>query len=419
MRRVHREAGGAKYRILEGAVRSAKSYTANDVAIAEIQKLPPCKVLMSGYSISSVARNVLAEWKEEIDPYGKNLFRNERDGKDDYMVIDWRGLRGKKFYVRGAGKDHDHKQIQGATFGYWYADEVTRHCENFVDMAMTRLSPPWAKSIWTTNPDSPFHFVKKRFLDKKDLFAVDADEMALFRQWTFYLEDNPSLAPEYIDNLKRIYTGVFYKRYILSMWVVAEGSIYDFFDENIHIIDRPPRAKFYVIGCDYGTGAPTAAILFGVNPETRPRIWAEREWYWDSKEHERQMTDEEYSREIRAWIDKYKGGKKVRRFYLDPSSASFRVQLRRDKLNARYADNAVLDGIRTQARMLKNGEYAICRACKQTALDYNGYVWDEKAQLKGEDKPVKKNDHTKDAERYVLHSMFGTSTLDYNALLKM
>ena len=64
----------AKIRFLEGAVRSSKSYTANDLAIFEIQQLPACNVLISGFSITAVARNVIAEWKNAIDPKSKGIF---------------------------------------------------------------------------------------------------------------------------------------------------------------------------------------------------------------------------------------------------------------------------------------------------------------------------------------------------------
>jgi len=418
-KQVFRESNLAKFRLLEGAVRSGKSYVTNDIAIDEIQQLPPCDVLISGYTISSVARNVLAEWREMIDPYGYGLFKNVREGKDDYLTIDWRGLRGKKFYIRGAGKDNDFKQIQGATFGYWLADEAVRHTESFVDMAISRLSLSFAKSIWTMNPDSPFHFIKKRFLDKEELYKEDSQGYSEFKKWTFFLEDNPSLSSSYIDQLSNLYSGVFYKRYILSMWVIAEGAIYDFFMEADHTFSRQemPKAIRYVTGSDYGTGNPTCFLLFGINPKSHPSIWAEREYYYDSKIHEAQKTDTEYSKAFRKFLDGIRPSTNI----LDPSAASFKLQLKKDGvLFVKDADNDVLNGLRTQARMLKSREYMICRdTCPQTVKDYAGYSWDERAQLLGEDKPLKLNDHTKDTERYVLHTLYGRKRLIYEALTRM
>lgn len=415
MKRTFKESANHKFTLLEGAVRSGKSFVGNDIAIRDIQEMPACKVLISGYSITSVARNVISEWKEMIDPLNKGLFKLVKTEKDEHLKINWRGLQDKKFYIRGAGKEHDFKQIQGGTFGYWLADEVVRHTESFVDMAISRLSLPFSKSLWTMNPDSPFHFVKKRFLDNKELFNSNA-----FCKFTYYLQDNPSLTREFIDSLKQMYSGVFYDRYIKSLWTLAEGAIYDFFEEKEPFIlsrKKLPKASRYVIGIDYGTGNPTCFILFGINEHTKPKIWAEKEYYFDSREQQSQLTDAEYSAELKEFIK----GFNVSGIYVDPSASSFKVQLQRDGfLFIHDADNSVIDGIRTQARMLKSGDYAICKeGCPQTIKDYSGYVWDKRAQLKGEDKPVKERDHTKDVERYILQTLYGKKTYSIEKILNM
>ena len=410
----------SRFTFLEGAVRSGKSYTANAAAINKISRLPACNVLLSGYSISSIARNVLAEWQTLLDPYDKGIFKLHHDNKEDYLTIAYKGLTDKKFYVRGAGKDNDHKQIQGATFGFWLADEFTRHTESFVNMAFSRLSMSYSGGIATMNPDSPFHFAKKKFLDNAKLFAKCKDGGDFeyeFSKFTFYLTDNPSLTDGFINNLKNLYTGVFYKRFILSLWVLAEGAIYDFFTKELHVKPRltlihPTRR---VVGVDYGTGNPTAFIIFGIDMRKKPYIWAEEEYYYDSKKHQKQKIDEEYSADLKKFI----GNLDVSQIIVDPSAASFKTQLEKDGfLGVTDAENDVIDGIRTQARMLKSGEYAISDNCKQTIEDYDGYVWDEKAQLKGEDKPIKQNDHTKDVERYVLFTLFGKRTINYENFLK-
>lgn len=406
MRQVYNDAASAKFRLLEGPVRSGKSYTANDIALREIQDLPPCNVLLSGFSITAAGRNIMSEWQEMIDPNNHGLFHQNRDAKDDYITINWRGLSNKKFYVRGSGKENDFKAIQGGTFGYWYADEFTRHHESFTDMALTRLSPPFAKGLFTTNADSPYHYVKTRFIDDEKLYKRN-----LWRRFTFSLRDNPSLDPAYIEMLEATYTGVFYKRYILNEWCMAEGLIYDCFGQQC-ILQELPVAKFHVCGIDYGTANPTVFLLFGVDPTARRgqlRIWLEKEYYYDSAEHQHQKTDSEYATEFKKFLDKIRPAK----IYLDPSAASFQQELRRNHFTSLAdADNSVLDGIRTQARMLQTGEYKIYKKCTRTIKDYDGYSWDKRAQLKGEDKPLKKNDHTKDGERYTLHSRYGDGAPD-------
>jgi len=43
-------------------------------------------------------------------------------------------------------------------------------------------------------------------------------------------------------------------------------------------------------------------------------------------------------------------------------------------------------------------------------MEYTNYVWDSKASEKGDDKPIKKNDHACDAQRYALFSHFFESS---------
>jgi PBSX family phage terminase large subunit len=420
---VWRNRGKARIRLLEGAVRSSKSFTANDLAIEEIQALPPCNVLLSGFSITSVARNVLAEWKKAINPPKKNLFTMVREDKDEYLKINWRGLKNKKFYLRGAGKENDYMQIQGATFGYWLCDEVTRHCESFVDMALSRLSMDGAQATWTTNPDHPLHFVKTRFIDDKKLYEINADTgRAEIICFTFYLSDNPSLTPEYVRGLGKLYTGVFHQRYIESKWVMAEGAIYDFFTTGTHTAAGPlANVTNRYIGIDYGTHNPTVYLMFGrIRDGHRDHIRAEREYYYNSVAGGHQKDDAEYAKDFVNFL----GHTEVDAVIYDPSALSLILAIKKALAEAgralvfRAADNSVLDGIRTQQRLLVSGEYTVCENCTQTILDYGSYVWDKRAAARGEDAPLKEYDHTKDAERYVLHTLYGGNFIDYEQALK-
>lgn len=422
---VWRRRDEGRIRLLEGAVRSSKSYTANDLAIHEIQKLPPCDVLISGHSISSVGRNVIAEWKKAIDPKNRGLFQTVRDDKDEYLKINWRGLKDKKFYVRGANKENDFEQIQGSTFGYWLADELTLHAESFVNMALSRLSQPWSRATWTTNPDHPLHFVKKRFIDDGKLYVKDpVTGMAEMVTFTFYLGDNPSLSRSYVESLKKLYTGVFKARYIDSQWVMAEGAIYDFFTEGVHTTTHIPMAVNQYVGIDYGTNNPTCYLEFGRNDEREegePRIWAQREYYYDSKVTGRQKDDDALAEDFCDFV----GVREYDAVIYDPSALSLILAIQKKlaqrgrSLIFKSANNDVLDGIKTQARMLTSGEYRVGINCRHTIADYGAYVWDPKAAIKkGKDAPIKQNDHTKDVERYVLHTLFNRATIDYEEVFK-
>lgn len=51
------------------------------------------------------------------------------------------------------------------------------------------------------------------------------------------MDDNLSLSEEIKERYRNTYRGVFYKRYILGLWAMAEGVIYDMFDNEKHVED--------------------------------------------------------------------------------------------------------------------------------------------------------------------------------------
>ena len=185
---------------------------------------------------------------------------------------------------------------------------------------------------------------------------------------------------------------------------MAEGAVYDFFDEDVNVIEYSKNpATSYIVGVDYGTTNPCVFVLIGHNPSAYPNMWLEKEYYYDSKKTQRQKSDYEYAKDLIEFID----GIAVDAIYIDPSAASFKQELRRNGVqNIRDAVNDVLPGIRYQGQLLTNGTYKICSNCINTIKEYTNYVWDSKASQRGEDKPVKQNDHTKDAERYALYTHF-------------
>jgi PBSX family phage terminase large subunit len=253
----------------------------------------------------------------------------------------------------------------------------------------------------TTNPDSPFHWLKTEYIDR-------AKELGL-KRFQFKIEDNPSLTKEFINSLKREYTGLWYKRFIDGEWVLAEGSIYDFFDVTVHCMDYPPRlADYYIVGCDYGTNNPCAFTLVGFSSESYPNVWVEREYYWNSKEKNRQKTDAEYTRDMIEFTK----GLNVKAIYIDPSAASFKLELQRQGVKNLYdAENEVIDGIRFVSNFLNEGTLKICNTCPNLKKEFTSYLWDASSVKRGEDKPRKDNDHLLDSLRYAIYTHFYSKPL--------
>lgn len=382
----------ARINIWEGSVRSGKTFASLLKFIKECRDGPPGNAMIVGVSRDAIQRNIILE-------ICSLLGMPPPTPKSNHMNI-----LGRHVFIVGANDERAQRRIQGSTLALAYVDEITNVPSGFFKMLLSRLSQGEAKLFATCNPDSPFHWLKTDFIDRDNL------DMKVFK---FKLEDNPSLTKQYIDNLKKEYSGLWFKRYIEGEWVLAEGLVYDFFDHDDHILPLPPGyADYYVIGIDYGTVNPTAFTMIGYNKMYYPNIWVEKEFYYDSKKYNKQKTDTEIVEDLKRFI----GDKPVRAIYIDPSAASLKIEMQHENVQNIYdADNDVINGIRFCSKLLSNGTVKICENCKDLIRELQTYRWDEKAELRGEDKPLKQNDHILDSLRYALFTHFSKQYDSYTA----
>ena len=303
-------------------------------------------------------------------------------------------LWGKTINVVGCDDEASERKIRGLTAAGSYVDEISIIPETVWKMLISRCAMGGARIFGTTNPDSPYHWLKRDYL-------TDNPDVTSFK---FVLDDNPALKRDEKDFLHRQYKGLWYQRFIQGLWVQAEGSIYDMFSVESHVISHPPaQAEYYIAGVDYGTSNACAFVLIGINRSKYPNMWVEEEYYWDSKAKQRQKTDSEYAEDLIKFIS----GKPVKAIYIDPSALSFKVELQKQGVSGLYdANNEVLDGIRLVAKFLDNGTLKVCRNCTNLIGEFQGYVWDPKAGKLGKDKPLKQSDHALDSTRYCLFSHF-------------
>lgn len=361
----------AKINIWEGAVRSGKTYISLWRFITELSEGPEGEYVLIARTYDSFRRNVLPLLESMI-------------GVKD---VNWKGghrtmnIYGKTIHVIGADDERAESKIRGPTFAGAYVDEITIIPESVFKMLISRCAMGGAKIFGTTNPDSPYHWLKKDFLEGNE----DV------KSWQFKLEDNPALEEDDKNYLKRQYKGLWYQRFIDGKWVQAEGSIYDYFDEKLHVIDfAPTYSTSYIVGIDYGTTNPCAFVLIGHDPNSFPNFWVESEYYYDSRVHQRQKTDTEYAEDLQKFLE----GHPIKAIYIDPSAVSFRIELQKQGITNLYeADNNVINGIRFVSKNLNNGTLKICRSCTNLIKEFQSYVWDEKAAILGVDKPKKQNDH--------------------------
>ena len=360
----------ARINIWEGAVRSGKTFISLWRFIKELKFGPEGEYALICKTYDAFKRNTFPQMLLMIGGDARHY-----SGKREMHIY------GKVVHIIGADDERAESKIRGPTFSGAYVDEATIIPESVFKMLISRCAMGGAKIFATTNPDSPYHWLKKDFLEN------NAD----VKSWQFKLEDNPELTDEEKDYLRRQYRGLWFQRFIEGKWVQAEGAIYDFFDPKLHVIDYAPNlAKYYIVGVDYGTTNPCAFTLLGYNSDKHPNIWVEDEYYFDSKVHQRQKTDSEYAADLAKFIK----DKAVKAIYIDPSAASFRVECQRQGIANLYeAENEVIDGIRKVGDLLNNGTLKICARCTNLIKEFQSYVWDSKSIMTGVDKPKKENDH--------------------------
>jgi PBSX family phage terminase large subunit len=374
----------ARLCIWEGSVRSGKTFASIIAFIKALRDGPAGNAMIVGVSRDAIQRNVLIELCTLLGfpvPTPKTTQMS---------------IFGRTIFFVGANDDRSERKVRGSTVALAYVDEITQIPQGFFMMLLSRLSVTGAQLFGTTNPDSPFHWLKTTIIENENLEK---------QVWHFNLDDNPSLSENYIKNLKAEYTGLWYKRFIEGQWVLAEGTVYDFFDEQTHVIALPPGpADHYIVGVDYGTKNPTAFTMIGYSKRYFPNMWMEKEYFYDSQKHQRQKTDTDYAEDMAEFIK----GRTVRSIYVDPSAASLKLEMMRQGITGIYdANHDVLNGIRFVSKLLANGTFKVCSNCKNTIREFQTYRWDEKASSKGEDKPIKENDHALDSLRYALYTALG------------
>jgi PBSX family phage terminase large subunit len=378
--------------ILEGAVRSGKTWSLHPkILYCCTYDVGGLKVI-TGVSKQSVHNNVLHDLFDIVG--SKNYSYNRSSGALRIFDSDW--------LVIGAKDEGSERYIRGITIGVAICDELSLMPKSFFQMLLSRMSPPGSRLYGTTNPDSPYHWLKSEYLDNSGLRSSRT-------LWSnhFTMADNPNLTSHFIESQRRLYSGFFYKRFIEGLWIVAEGAIYkdSWSDELLYDLrDEPGGLKTRIghtqriIAVDYGTINP---MVFLDIYDDGKIFWVTREYYWDSGAEMRQKTDAEYADDLVEFIGEENNAKVI----VDPSAASFKVELIKRGIWQVDADNEVNEGIRISAMALNQRLVRFCRErTPRTIQEMQTYAWDRKAALRGEELPLKSHDHGPDAFRYFAKS---------------
>lgn len=363
--------------ILDGSVRSGKTWVSLVIWAVWVATMPVNKkYLMVGKTLTTLKRNCLEPLVELV---GRENFSFSISSKKAVLF-------GRTIDLEGANDAQSENKIRGITLQGAYGDEITLFPEDFFTMLLSRLSEKDAKFFGSTNPDSPSHWLNVKYLER-------ADELSLYRM-TFVIDDNTFLDAEYIKNIKAEYTGVFYKRFILGLWVIAEGLVYQFSADK-HVVNDIPAGGEYYLSIDYGTMNPFSCGLWCVTGDKAVRI---KEYYYSGRETNVQRTDEQYADAVDEMCKNYS----IRKVIVDPSAASFIAELRNRGYTVQKAKNDVIDGIRVVSRFLEKGNIKIHASCKDAIKEFGLYSWNDKATT---DEVIKDNDHAMDEIRYFCNTI--------------
>ena len=340
---------------------------------------------LCGRSVGALRRNLL----ETVLPQLRRLgFACEEKRSEKLLIVRRRG-RENRFYLFGGANEASAALIQGMTLAGVLFDEAALMPRSFVEQASARCSVEGSRLWFSCNPEGPNHWFYREWVCRAE------EKRALYLHFT--MADNPSLGARVRARYESMYSGIFYRRFVLGEWTAAEGRIYDFYAPGEYAQEAPAEPwERLRVSVDYGTVNPTSMGLWALKDGVWYRV---DEYYYDSRTEGRQKTDEEY---VDA-LEELTRGRRIERVIVDPSAASFIETLRRRGFRVMRANNAVADGLRVTADLLKKRRLVICWSCKDCLREMESYEWVNDGS--GHDVPRKENDHAMDEMRYFAMSV--------------
>jgi PBSX family phage terminase large subunit len=373
------------FNILSGSVSSGKTYISNLRWYRHICEAPKNSLLvMIGKTAESLRDNCI-RYLMDMD----NNFSLDETKQPMRLYC-----KPNNVEVACAGGDNERswQRIQGKTTAGAYFDEATTLPQTLVQniaKGCRHQGKTWPK-FFTCNPDHPSHYIKRRYIDNT---KIDN------RVWYFNLTDNPSLTPEYIEEVKQLYSGAMYDRMILGKWVMSEGVVFSEFTRDIHFFGNTDEKTFgeYIVGVDHGWENPLAMVLFGVDYDGNYYILDEI-----YKKHQHIDGSLKELVKSRGWLNL---PRRISYFYADTNRPDLNQQLNRlFNYPVIPAIKDVIEGIQCVNGFFKRKRLFVHKSkVPEVVRELESYVWKSKTGTTIDD-VVKENDHAMDAIRYAIYT---------------
>lgn len=389
--------------VADGAVRSGKTIVMGlSFMVWAMSSMKNTNFAICGKTVSSTRRNIIEPLIEMLKLRRMKVIDNKTEGK---LTVSYEGNI-NYFYIFGGRDESSASLIQGITLGGVLLDEVALMPRSFVEQALARCSVSGAKYWFNCNPEGPRHWFKVEWIDK-------AEERKIVRLH-FMLRDNPSLDEETIERYETMFSGIFYRRFILGEWAFADGVVYSQIPESTFYTNEtrdfvvPIKIREHDVhplyAADYGTTNPMVYLEVYKYKEPGnhiPYFYVDREYYWNSKEKFRQKTDAEYVSDFKA----FKSDDLYRFLIIDPSAESLYVAHQRNGDKVMKAKNDVRPGISMVSTLFSLGHIKINKdECPNLVAELGLYQWDMKKSENGKEEVIKANDHACDALRYAIYT---------------
>ena len=330
---------------------------------------------MCGKTIGAFRRNVLMVLKlmlwsrgyKYIDHRNDNLFEVRHRNKLNY------------FYIFGGKDERSQDLIQGITLAGILLDDAALMPESFVEQGIARCSVEDSKFWINCNPNRPNHWLKVNWVDKVK------EKNIIYLHFT--MDDNLSLSEKVKARYRSLYTGTFFKRYVLGLWVSAEGAVYTQFTEEpeAFIKDEAPPINYAVIGVDFGGSKSAHAFsLTGFTHGFREVIHLD-EYYHKSKT--KRLNPDQLNTEFVKFVRRAKAKYRVYEAYCDSAEQTLMEGLRTTVIKEHLGveiKNAlkmeINERIAFYNSLMAQGRFFIMRHCKHTIEALQDAVYDEKKQ---------------------------------------
>ena len=373
----------ARINILEGSVRSGKTWITLVVWALWVATQPKgAQYLMVAKTITSLKRNCLDLLQSLV---GEKNFTYNISAKEGVLF-------GRTVYLEGVNDVRAEGKIRGMTLQGAYCDELTLFTEDFFTMLLSRLSMPGAKLFGSTNPDTPGHWLNVKYLKR----GADLD----LYQRKFLIDDNPYLDPAYIENLKKEYTGVFYKRFILGEWVVADGLCFEQYANNPERwardkvdTEKDGSIDFISIGVDFGGVASKTVFVATAFHGGFSKIGVIKDYKLDGPKGtiDADRLNNEFVRFVRELQVEYEAP--VRFAFCDCADvyliAGLRKAAKMAGLPLQIGDSEkgrIIDRIVCLNTLFNTDRVYILRSCNHVSNALRSAMWDKKAAEKGIEK---------------------------------